>query len=169
VLLRSDELGAMFRDFQRSAFRLETLPAYNMAGEQDEYQRFLAGEKPPVDLHYGWLDLVSGHVSAGRSMRRVRLVSRPLSDYIRYEFEWGFQFNVRAGEDIRVLDVTDRPIALPKQDFWLFDESTVVHLNYDQTGATVSREQVDAPDLSKYLGWRDLALSQSVSYDEYRP
>lgn len=169
MLLRSDELGALFRNFQRSAFRLETLPAYNMAGEQEEYQKFLAGEKPPADLHYGWLDIVSGHLSAGRSMQRVRLVARPLSDYIRYEFEWGFQFNVRAGEDIRILDVTDRMVDLPEQDFWLFDESTVVHLNYDQTGATVSREQVDAPDLGKYLSWRDVALSESVPYDEYRP
>lgn len=169
MLLRSEELGALFRTFQRSAFRLETLPAYNVASEQDEFDRFLAGEKAPDDLHYGWLDIVSGHKAAGRPMQRVRVVTRPLSDYIRYEFEWGFRFNVQAGEDIRILDVSDREFDLPEQDFWIFDDTTIVHLDYDADGAVVGRDQLDAPDVGKYLRWRDLALSESVPFSEYRP
>jgi hypothetical protein len=55
--LRGNELGAFFRGFQRSAFRLGVLPAYDMEGEREEFQRFLVGENPPPGLRYGWLDL----------------------------------------------------------------------------------------------------------------
>jgi len=169
VHLAGEQWAAYFRDFTVSAFRLETLSAYNVDDEFDEYQRFLAGERPPADLYYGWLDTVAGHAAAGRSMQRVRVVSRPLSDYVRYEFEWGYEFNVKAGEDIRILDVTNRDVELPDLDFWMFDSTAVVHMNYDETGAVSSRELIENPDLDKYLAWRDLALSESVPFGEYRP
>ncbi|WP_329044244.1 hypothetical protein OG738_24045 [Amycolatopsis sp. NBC_01488] len=168
MLLRSEELGRLFRTFRLSAFRLETFPVYDVASEREEYDRFLAGEKPPADLHYGWLDIVAGHREAGRSMQRVRVVSRPLTDYVRYEFEWGFQFNVRSGEDIRILDLTNRALDLPQQDFWFFDDSTIVRLDYDEDGAVSGRMRLDRPDLAQYRAWRDLALTESVPFREYR-
>jgi hypothetical protein len=37
----------------------------------------------------------------------VRVVTRPLSFYTRWEFIWAYDWNVKAGEDIRILDLTD--------------------------------------------------------------
>jgi len=76
--------------FPQLGFRLELHPIYTMPGETDELRRFMAGQKPPPDYHYGWLDTVATARAAGKTMRRVRVVRRPLTDYIRYEFEWGF-------------------------------------------------------------------------------
>src|SRR5215472_2192629 len=113
----------------------------------NELRRFQAGEKPPADYHYGWLDTVATAGAAGKSMRRVRVVRRPLSDYIRYEIEWGFLYNVAAGEDIRVLDLSDRPGAeLPDHDFWLFDERAVVKMLYRPDGTQIGRELVEEPN-----------------------
>jgi hypothetical protein len=52
---------------------------------------------------YDWgdhLDLVGDAVARGVTFRRVRVVSEPLSDYMRWEHACT-DTNVQAGEDIR--------------------------------------------------------------------
>jgi hypothetical protein len=58
-----------------------------------------------------------------------------------------FAYNV-AGEDIRVLDLTEGPgTDLPDHDFWMFDDSTVVKLLYRPDGTQIGRELVEDPDI----------------------
>jgi hypothetical protein len=65
---------------------------------------------------------------------------------------------VKAGEDIRILDVTDGPIPeLPNHDFWLFDDTTMVKLLYRPDGTQEGRELIEHPDLDAYLRWRNTA------------
>jgi hypothetical protein len=166
--LEGEAWSRYFRDFAASAFRLELRQVYTMPGEAEELRRFRGGEQPPPGYHYGWLDTVAGARQAGKTMRRVRVVQRPLTDYTRYEFAWGFAYNVQAGEDIRVLDLTGRPgPALPDHDFWLFDESTVVKLLYRADGTQIGRELAEDPDLAAYLGWRDAAWDAAVPFRDY--
>jgi hypothetical protein len=168
VRLEGEAWSRYFRDFASSAFRLELRQVYTMPGEADELRRFQEGQLPPPDYHYGWLDTVAEARKAGKTMRRVRLVERPLTDYTRYEFAWGFVYNVAAGEDIRILDVTDRPgLELPDHDFWLFDESTVVKLLYRPDGTQIGRELVEHPDLSAYLAWCQAAWELAVPFTDY--
>jgi hypothetical protein len=166
--LEGEAWARYFQDVQRSAFRLELHPVYTMRGEVDELRRFLAGEKPPDGYHYGWLDTMAAAVRAGKTFRRVRVVTQPLPDYIRYEFEWGFVYNVAAGEDIRILDLTNTPMPdLPDHDFWLFDEATVVKLLYRPDGTQIKRELVDDPDIPAYIRYRDAAWRQAIPFSEY--
>ena len=139
-----------------------------MPDEQDEYQRFLAGEKPPADLHYSWLDRVAHFRATGREIQRVHVVTRPLSDYLRYEFTWAYAFNVKAGEEIRILDLTgkDNP-GLPSEDFWMFDERRVVRMMYRPDGSQIGRELLDIPDIEQYVKYRNVALAMSVPFEEY--
>jgi hypothetical protein len=168
VRLEGEAWSRYFRDFEGSAFRLELHPIYTMPGEADELRRFRAGELPPADYHYSWLDTVAQAKKAGKTIRRVRVVKRPLTDYIQYEFSWGFVYNVEAGEDIHVLDLTGRPGPnLPDHDFWLFDDSTVVKMLYRPDGTQIGRELVEHPDLDSYLSWRDAAWEQAVPFSGY--
>jgi hypothetical protein len=168
VRLEGEAWSRYFRYFRSSAFRLELHPVYTMPGEADELRRFLAGEKAPPGYHYGWLDTMAAARAAGKTVRRARVVRQPLTDYIRYEFEWGFAYNVDAGEDIRVLDLTGRPDpGLPDHDFWLFDEQTVVKMLYRPDGTQIGRELVPSPDLEAYLGHRDLAWRDAISFRDY--
>ncbi len=82
--LEGEAWSRYFRDFQRSAFRLELRPVYAMPGEADELRRFRAGEKPPADYHYGWLDTMAAARAAGKTVRRVRVVRQPLTGSPRY-------------------------------------------------------------------------------------
>ncbi|MEY9857595.1 hypothetical protein ABH935_003203 [Catenulispora sp. GAS73] len=167
MLLAGDEWARYFTSFTRSAFRLETLPVYTMPDEEEEFRGFLAGELPPEGYHYGWLDTVATAAAEGRPVQRVRVLRRPLSDYIRYEFAYGYDYNVPAGEDIRIADITDHDPDFPCEDWWLFDETTVVRMLYRPDGTQIGRELVEDPDLDQYIKWRDLALAASVPYGEY--
>jgi hypothetical protein len=168
VRLEGEAWSRYFRDFASSAFRLELHQIYTMPGEADELSRFRAGETPPADYHYGWLDRMAEARRAGKTVRRVRVVRRPLTDYIRYEFAWGFVYNVEAGEDIRVLDLTDQPgPELPDHDFWLFDDTTVVKLLYRPDGTQIGRELLQDPDLDAYLAWCDAAWRAAIPFRDY--
>jgi hypothetical protein len=166
--LEGDAWRQFFDSYERAAFRLETLPVYAMPDEEDEFRRFLAGEKPPQDHHYSWLDRVANFRATGRVIQRVHVVTRPLSDYLRYEFEWAYAFNVEAGEEIKILDLTDRENpGLPAEDFWMFDERHVVSMMYRPDGSQIGRELLDDPDIESYVHYKEIALGNSVPFEEY--
>ncbi|MEU9011101.1 DUF6879 family protein [Streptomyces sp. NPDC048479] len=168
VLLDGAEWKAYFRNFKRSAFRLEVHQVYTMPTEAETFRSFLAGESKPVDFNAIWHQTIRAQTSSGLTWTRAKLVGRPLTDYSRYLFGWGIPGNVEAGEDYRIVDVTEREVELPNQDFWMFDETTVVHLNYRPDGTQINRELVESPDIGQYLAWRDLALEISIPFSGYR-
>lgn len=167
-LLTREELGNLFRSFQRSAVRMEVHQTYNMPAEEEEVRLFLAGAEKPADFNSGWHETVRKNTTAGKIMQRIKVVHKPFTDYTRFLFEWVIVGNVAAGEDYRILDLADHVIDIPQQDFWIFDESTVVLLNFNSNGTLRDREMVDPSRVGKYFEWRDWALKKSVPFDEYR-
>src|SRR6266511_2213008 len=96
TLLAGEEFFHLFRTFEHTAFRLEVRESYY---EKEQLAQFLAGE--PVDLSYmeSWLALNVGLRVASRRMERVRVVSRPFSDYTRYGL-WLCHYNTQAGSTL---------------------------------------------------------------------
>ncbi|MFI1887595.1 DUF6879 family protein [Streptomyces jumonjinensis] len=167
MYLDGGQWATLFDSFEREAFRLETLPAYSVEGEKEEYEEFLATGKLDLPEDDPWLLKVRAFGDSGRQIRRVHTVTRPLSDYLRYEFA-AYRYNVAAGEDVRILDLTDRDNpGLPDQDFWMFDESRVVAMNYRADGTQIGRELLEDPDLALFRRWRELALSLATPFTEY--
>ena len=71
-------------------------------------------------------------------------------------------------EDIRILDLTSQPNpGLPSQDFWLFDETSVVRMDYDDQGVQLGRELLEDTDPAPYVEWQRLALAHARPYAEY--
>ncbi|MGH3516837.1 MAG: DUF6879 family protein [Haloechinothrix sp.] len=168
MLLSSENMGALFRDFKHSAFRMEAHQTYTMAAEQENLARFLAGESKPEGHNAPWRDTVRANAEARKTMQRLKIVRRPFTDYTHYLFAWAIPGNVEAGEDYRILDVTDRALDIPEQDFWLFDDEAVVLLNFNPDGTLRNRELADPSDLESYLKLRDLVLAESVPFGDYR-
>lgn len=167
MLLNNETSAALFRDFRRSAFRLETLQTYTIPRDQVSYEQFLAGEPKPEDYNATWEATVRQHVAAGKSMHRVKVVRRPFTDYTRYMFAWALPRNVAAGEDYHILDLTDRDLDLPEQDFWLFDDETVLLLNFNRDGTLQDRGLAGPSEVDHYRRRRDLALAEAVPFGEY--
>jgi hypothetical protein len=167
VRLAGDQWRTFFVAFKQSAFRLETLPAYDMTSEQEEYERFLAAGELHVPDDDSWLVRVRHFRATGRWVGRVHVLRRPLTDYLHYEFAV-YRHTVAAGEDVRILDVTDDPgQGLPDQDFWLFDDTAVVRMDYDEHGRQLGRELLEDVDPRPYVAWKRLALKRARPFTEY--
>jgi hypothetical protein len=166
--LEGEAWQRFFDDFERSAFRLETRQVYSVPQEAENLQRYLAGERLPAHHRSAWMDRVTGYVSTGRAISRVHVVERPLTDYLRFEFEWYYTFHVTVGEDIRILDLTGKPNpGLPDEDFWMFDDCKVVRMMYRENGTQIGRELIESPELGAYIGYRDMAMREAVPFREY--
>lgn len=167
MLLDGDAWAERFRSFAREAWRLETLPAYRVPQEEDEIRSFLAGERiDPRTYADEYTDDLKRLRAQGKSKGRVHVVTRPLSDYLRFEFMY-YLPHARAGEDIRIMDVTDRENPLAgAPDFWMFDRSEVVLMNYESDGTQIDREVFEG-DVSVFLEYQEIAISGSVPFEEY--
>ncbi|MDR3083217.1 MAG: hypothetical protein LBV60_20265 [Streptomyces sp.] len=162
MLLDGEEWAARFKTFRTEAWRLEVLPQYLVPQEAEELAAFKAGARFPGPYEDSWMDMVRT-----RNVGRVHIVTRPLSDYLRFEFERYYQHQAAAGEDIRILDVTDRPNPLPEvQDFWMFDSATVVLMHYHPDGRQISRELYEG-DPTPFVDYRRIAVEASVPFLEY--
>ncbi len=168
MLLAGEEWAARFERFSREAWRLETLPQYLMPQEAEEFAAFRAGARiDPATVANEYTDRLRRQAAEGRTQGRVHVVSRPLSDYLRFEFHHYYAAHALAGEQIRILDVTDGPNPLAGvQDFWMFDRSEVVLMNYHSDGRQISRE-VHAPGTARFVEYQRIAVTESVPFEEY--
>ncbi|MGH3546654.1 MAG: DUF6879 family protein [Pseudonocardiaceae bacterium] len=164
--LEGDRWRTFFDSYQREAFRLETLPSYGLASEQPEYEAFLTTGELDIPDDDPWLVRVRHFRHTGRWIGRVHVIRRPLTDYLRYEFA-GYRRTVEAGEDVRILDLTHRPNpGLPGQDFWLFDDTAIVRMDYDADGTPLGRELLEDVDPAPYVAWKQLALAHAEPFAE---
>jgi hypothetical protein len=112
----------------RSAVHLELRDSYDPGTPQ--YREWLAGTPRPVPANQEWYDFVREHTARGVRFRRARIVSEPLSDYIRFEYEATAGLNVAAGEEVRWLPRRlGRGLSVPVNDYWVFDDR-LVRLGY---------------------------------------
>lgn len=157
--LSETELGDLLSGFSRSAFRFELRERYNSAVGEEPYRKWLVGESDDYAWHRSWMEKISHDVALGKTWRRVRIVSVPVSDYTRYGIDIA-RLSVKAGEDIRYLrrDVAVE-LGVAPYDAWLLDEIRLVHLHFDDADDTFAgAELVDDPmALSLHLKWRDVA------------
>lgn len=167
MLLDGEAWQAKFRDFRNEAWRLETLPEYKVPQEEQGIRAYLAGERiDPLTHSDEYTEDLERVRREGKSKGRVHVVTRPLTTYLQYEFMC-YRPHVRAGEDIRILDITDRPNPLEGvQDFWMFDKSTVVLMNYEADGRQINREVYEG-DVSQFIEYQRIALAESVPFEEY--
>lgn len=113
---------------QTHALHLELRDAYAVGEEREVYDTFLSdGSVPADDSDYwsGWLPLVQRTVARGVKVLRARIISEPVTDYIRFEHAIT-DANLRAGEQVRWLPRRRAStLALPGNDFWLIDDQVV--------------------------------------------
>jgi hypothetical protein len=165
-------LGPYLASFRASAFRLECRQHYDNPAEREWFARYLQTGEVPVFTpdNDAWCKLVAEARAAGRAVQRVHLIQEPPSDYVRFELECQ-RASLDAGEDIRVIAFRDAE-APPlgnhghRGDFWLFDDETVVELDYDQAGRFLGARQAQE-SVEYYRRLRDEAMQWSISLKEY--
>lgn len=160
VLDASEMLEWIGAHHTHDLLRLEVRRAYAVTSDGDDYRRYLSGEgEPSADAKAPWLERLRADTAAGRTWRKIHLVHGALSAYERYEFEWGFAYNVHAGEDIRVLEVNDPHEARRLRalsDFSVLDHEHVLRNLYDDQDQFLGGQVIyggEAAALRAILPW----------------
>ncbi|MFF4991391.1 DUF6879 family protein [Streptosporangium saharense] len=128
---------------KREAVKFELRDAYMTS--DPTYLGWLAGEPvEKVSAGYGdWTDLVRATVARGVRVRRVRVVSEPVSEYMRFEHAVTPAVNLSGGEEIRWLTRQGaRDLLIPAVDVWVVDGETALFLYFSGDGELVSSEVV---------------------------
>jgi len=172
-LITSDQRDELFATFERDAFHLELRDDYHVANEDDPFRRWLSGNPDDGTWQRPWLSRIRQATQSGRTVRRVRVVTEPLTDFIRWEHVVT-DANQEAGEDIRWLPRHRVPAAiqwpLHGNDWWLFDDRllAVGHLRKD--GSVMGSELIDDPHVvSTCAELRDQLWSIATPHTQYSP
>lgn len=137
---------------RRHALHLELRDVYAVGEEQQVYDAFLRDGSVPADdspFWSGWLPLVERTVARGVAVRRARIVSEPVTDYIRFEHAIT-DANERAGEQVRWLPRRRAStLALPGNDFWLIDDRIVRWNLFSGDGHALKPDHTEDADAVK--------------------
>ncbi|MFD3952023.1 hypothetical protein C0Q59_09460 [Streptomyces albidoflavus] len=135
---------------ERSAVHLELRDSY---APTDRFEAWKRGERIDWQDRASWWhpydQLIADTVARGVAIRRARVVSEPVSDYIRWE-HYVTRANVMAGEEVRWLPRRRATsIALPGNDFWLFDDTLLRVHHFSGDGVVVEDEITSASEVVK--------------------
>jgi len=164
-----DELIAGTR---RTAVHMEMRDSYTPGSP-----RFLAWKagrrEDPSDRASWWMPFhtyVAEATARGVRVRRARIVSEPITDYVRFEYDVTFS-NLAAGELVRWLPrrlASD--LALPGNDFWLFDDRLVRFGHFAGDGEFLCHELTDDPATVKLCASAfETVWNRALPHEEYRP
>ncbi|WPB92686.1 DUF6879 family protein [Streptomyces malaysiensis] len=158
---------------QRSAVHLEMRDAYGVVSEAADFNRWKStGERdtnPDSPYWAPWVALIRRTIARGVVVRRARIVSEPVSDYIRYEHA-GTVVNIHAGERVRWL-VRRRAsdIALPGNDFWLIDGRLIRWNHFTGDGASGGGEISEGPDTAKLCAEAfETVWARATAHEDYK-
>ncbi|QXJ23318.1 hypothetical protein AGRA3207_004459 [Actinomadura graeca] len=134
----------LLRTARFTAVHLEMRDVYAMDGEDEDFEEWRTGHRDdpadPDSWWRPWLTFVREATRRGVRVRRARIVSEPVSEYIRFEYDGTFT-NIYAGEQVRWLPRRRASgLCLPGNDFWLFDGELVLWNHFDGDGRSQPKE-----------------------------
>ncbi|MFE7578100.1 DUF6879 family protein [Streptomyces sp. NPDC057521] len=172
-LISGAERNRLIERVSRDAFHLELRDDYSVPVEDGPYERWLRGEPDDLEWFAPWAELVGRVTGAGRTVRRVRVVTAPHSPYIRWERATAAA-NERAGEAIRWLPRHRLPGGLrfpvDGNDWWLFDDKLLAVGHFNEAGRVLGSEVIETPAVvNECVRVRDLLWSLAIPTLEYKP
>ncbi|WP_067532209.1 DUF6879 family protein [Nocardia crassostreae] len=167
-MLYRPKFDDLYRTYAR-AFHLEVQDSYGVASENEQLQRFLAGEPTsyPEDWQQ-WDAFVKEVTDAGTSIQRLRVVTEPHTDYTRFLLHHTDR-NVAAGEQVRYLprhQVSDD--AYTVDDWWLFDDTVLAFSIFTPEGEWAGGAITEDPVLvSRCVEVRDRLWPLGIEFETY--
>ncbi|QMU79694.1 hypothetical protein GXW83_32315 [Streptacidiphilus sp. PB12-B1b] len=162
-----------FQTARFSAVHLEMRDCYGVAGEAERFARWRATGTRDAHLdavaRAGWVNTVRDMTARGVVVRRARIVSEPVTEYIKYEHA-GTETNLSAGELVRWLPRRRAAdIALPGTDLWMFDDEAVEFTFFSGDGEVVEREWCTEPRIVGMVRTAfETAWERGIPHEDYK-
>ncbi|MFE7659694.1 DUF6879 family protein [Streptomyces celluloflavus] len=163
------EFGELLAGTQQSAVHLEMRDVYY---RNPRFEAWKKGERTNWDDRASWWrpfhDEIADAVARGVSVRRARIVSEPVTEYIRWE-HYQTQANVAAGEQIRWLPRRRATgLLLPANDFWIFDGRLMRVHHFSGDGDWSEKELRDDPEVVETsTAAFERIWARAIPHDEY--
>jgi hypothetical protein len=160
----------LLRSAERSAAHMEMRDAYTP--DDPDWLDWRAGRRfDPAERWASWSGLVRATVDRGVSVRRLRLVSEPVTDYVRFEYDVTAVHNVAAGEQVRWLPRhTAAGLLVPCSDFGVFDDEMILWNHFAGDGSWIGEEKGDDPVVAKLCASSfDAAWERAIPHEAYQP
>ncbi|WP_283133895.1 DUF6879 family protein [Rhizohabitans arisaemae] len=118
-----------------------------------------------------WYDLIVATVARGVQVRRARIISEPITDFIRHEYDLTADLNIAAGERVRWLPRRHASgLALPGNDFWVFDDQLVRFGHFAGDGTYLFQEITKESDVVKLcVAAFESVWERAVDHKDYHP
>ncbi len=171
--MTDQEWAGLFRAVKREACHLEMRDQYAVGDEAAMFADFRAGRRwsreAEATHRAPWLDLMRETTGRGVTIRRARIVSEPVSQYIAFEHA-GTYLNIEAGEQVRWLPrrlASD--MALPGNDLWLLDGERVLFNLFTGDGDWAGQELTADPAVVKLcVSAFEAVWASGTPHDEYQ-
>jgi hypothetical protein len=129
---------------------------------------------PPFDRterEQSWHRLVGGAVARGVSFRRARIVSEPITPYIRFEYDVTESTNLAAGERVRWLPRRHASdLCLPGNDFWLLDGRLIRFAHFAGNGDFLEDALTEDPAVARLCASAFEAVwERATDHEKYQP
>lgn len=172
--ISEEERDQFLTTFRREAVHLEMRDVYATNIEKDRFHTWLRGEPldPEAEAQWWrpWFELMKHNNQVGKTLRRLRIVSEPVTDYIRFEWLDAAQL-ARTGEDVRWLPRRNAStLLLPGNDFWMFDRQTVAFTHFSGAGHVLDHEVTTDPNVVEACATAfEQAWSIAIPHNAYTP
>jgi hypothetical protein len=137
------------------------------------FQAWLAGQPAPQDpavQYRAFTGTVRDAVRRGVSVRRARIISEPVSDYVRWEHALTGPVNVAAGEQVRWLPRRlASTLALPGNPYWVFDDRLVRFTVFAGDGEVAGQQYSEDPGvITACLAAFEAVWDLATPHEDYR-
>ncbi|MFI0941165.1 DUF6879 family protein [Streptomyces sp. NPDC021020] len=170
----SVDFRSLLTSARTSAFHLEMRDQYAVGDEAADYDHWLrTGERDadPASAYWApWVDLIAGVCARGVAVHRARVISEPVTSYIRYEHA-GTAVNVLAGEEVRWLPRRQAAdLLLPGCDLWVFDGEAVLFNHFTGVGDWADPDielTTDPAVVKQCVDAFDAVWNRGIPHDQY--
>ncbi|GGO54280.1 DUF6879 family protein [Streptomyces lasiicapitis] len=163
------EFAELLANARKSAVHLEMRDAYY---SNPRFEAWRDGHRVDwVDRASWWRPFhqdIADAVARGVVIRRARIVSEPVTDYIRWE-HYQTRANLEAGEQVRWLPRQRAwDLLLPGSDLWIFDGRLMRVHHFSGDGEWVSKELCDSPAVvDQHAAAFERIWERAVPHDQY--
>jgi hypothetical protein len=169
VTAKVQPFSELLKDAAATAVHLEMRDEYTP--DDPVFLRWHAGTPDADPVYPDWYDLVRTLTARGVSIRRARIVSEPITDFIRFEYDITAGLNIAAGEQVRWLPrrrASD--LCLPGNDFWVLDDRLVRFGYFAGNGDYLGEEMSEEPALVRHCASAFEAVwERAIDHADYRP